>query len=108
MTVQCAYITGYSGSSITLSPLGQTPSDISTCAEILMTGSDYQAMRQSLIDSAAVSAATAIQSQQQAQNQALPFDYAVASQAFAFGFIPVVSLYLTSHLIGVVLKMIRR
>lgn len=106
MALQCAYITGYSGFSITLAPLGQTPSDISTCAEIIMSGSDYQAMRQSMIDSAAVSAATTLHIQNQAN--AVPFDYSIATQAFSFGFIPVLTLYFASHAIGLVLKMIRR
>lgn len=106
MALQCAYITGYSGMGITLAPMAQTPSDLSTCAQILMTGSDYQAMHQSMIDSAVVAAAMTLQTQN--QNNALPFDYAIAAEAFAFGFIPVLSFYLTSHLIGLILKMIKR
>lgn len=110
MALQCAYITGYSGMGITLMPMAQTPSDLSTCAQILMSGTDYQAMHQSMIDSASVAAATALQSQiQQAQSQnQLPFNYSIAAEAFAFGFIPVLSLYLTSHMVGIILKMIRR
>jgi hypothetical protein len=106
MALQCAYITGYSGMGITLVPMAQTPTDLSTCAQILMSGSDYQAMHQSMIDSAVIAAATS--AQLQIQNNALPFDYSIASEAFAFGFIPVLTLYLTSHMVGVVLKMIKR
>jgi len=80
--------------------LATNPTDLGTCTFVLMPGTEYTAALQ-------LAAANASGSGTGSTVQELPFDSEIAGQFFAFGFTVVVTLYLTAHVIGLVLKFVR-
>lgn len=80
--------------------LALNPADLGTCSRVLMTGAEYTAALQ-------LAAANASGSGTGSTVQEPPFDSQIAGQFFAFGFTVVVTLYLTAHVIGLVLKFVR-
>lgn len=83
-----------------------TPSDLGTCQLIVMQGSEYTAALQLAALTGGGSGGTGGTGTGTIAPQE-PFDYQLAGQFWAFGFTVLISLYLISHVIGLVLKMVR-
>lgn len=100
----CGYSVGSWGSPAVyqIQTLAQTPSDLGTCTFVLVSGTEYSTALQ-------LAAATGGNSNTGTGTgtTAEPFDYQLAAEFWAFGFTAVVSLYLLSHVIGLVLKFVR-
>jgi hypothetical protein len=106
----CGYSVGSWGSPAVyqIQTLAQTPSDLGTCTFVLVSGTEYSTALQ-------LAAATGGNGNNGNGNgntgtgttTTEPFDYQLAAEFWAFGFTAVVSLYLLSHVIGLVLKFVR-
>lgn len=80
-----------------------TPSDLGTCQIIVMQGSEYTAALQLAALSGGGTGGTGTGTTAPQE----PFDYQLAGQFWAFGFTVLISLYLLSHVIGLILKFVR-
>lgn len=102
MAATCSKLLDIWGSPPTIQLKGvlPVPSDLSTCAYLYMTGADYKNM----VDLMNAQAAAAVV----VPPPLLPYDYATGGAFWAFGFTGVLILYFSSHVIGLVLKAVRR
>lgn len=83
--------------------MANTPTNLGSCQFVLMQGTEYTSALQlaALTGGGGTGTGTGTTAPQE------PFDYQLAGQFWAFGFTVLISLYLISHVIGLVLKMVR-
>lgn len=91
----CANLDGSWGAPLTVQMTAITsPSDLSTCPYIYMTGPEYGDLRTLL-------------TAQGAPTQLTPYDYEAGAAFWAYGFSSLLILYVTAHCIGLVIKAVR-
>lgn len=82
------------------------PANLGNCQFVIMQGSEYTtALQLAALTGGATGGGTGTGTGTTVPPE--PFDYQMAGQFFAFGFTSIMTLYLISHLIGLIIKFVR-